>query len=133
MGINAVKGVEIGDGFGAANSTGFGNNDPMRAPKSGRFADAFLSNHAGGVLGGISTGQPIRVRVAVKPTPSIPREQETVNARLENASISIAGRHDPAVAIRAVPVVEAMLWLVLADFALLNRVANAAPPGREPR
>ncbi|MDR1613182.1 MAG: chorismate synthase [Planctomycetota bacterium] len=133
MGINAVKGVEIGDGFGVANATGSENNDALRAPKSGRLADAFLSNHAGGILGGISTGQPIRVRVAVKPTPSISREQETVNARLENASLSVSGRHDPAVAIRAVPVVEAMLWLVLADFALLGRVANAATPGKEPR
>lgn len=121
MGLNAVKGVEIGDGFAAAASTGSGNNDQMRAPASGRLADAFLTNHAGGVLGGISTGQTILVRAAVKPTPSISMPQLTVDAGLRDADVSVAGRHDPAVAVRAAPVLEAMLWLILADFFLLGR------------
>lgn len=121
MGLNAVKGVEIGDGFASANARGSENNDTMRAPASGNFADAFMTNHAGGVLGGISTGQTIVVRVALKPTPSIRREQSTVDHALKDAAVSVEGRHDPAVAIRAVPVVEAMLWLVLADFVLLDR------------
>ncbi len=121
MGMNAAKGVEIGDGFAAAAARGSANNDQMRSPASGRFPDAFLSNHAGGILGGISTGQPISVRVAFKPTPSICRRQSTVDRQLRDAEISVGGRHDPAVAVRAVPVVEAMLWLVLADFFLLHR------------
>ncbi len=121
MGLNAAKGVEIGDGFAAARARGSANNDPMRRPGSGRFEDAFASNHAGGVLGGISTGQRLVVRVALKPTPSIATPQKTVTRDLENADIAVSGRHDPAVAVRAVPVVEAMLWLILADFHLLHR------------
>ncbi|MDR0362294.1 MAG: chorismate synthase [Planctomycetota bacterium] len=129
MGVNAVKGVEIGDGFMAAAARGSGNNDPMRSPASGAFADAFLANHAGGVLGGISTGQTIVVRAAVKPTPSIRLPQQTVNASLENVDVEVGGRHDPAVAIRAVPVVGAMLWLTLADFALLNMTRRIRKQG----
>ncbi len=125
MGLNAAKGVEIGDGFAAAAARGSGDNDQMRAPASGRFADAFLTNHAGGVLGGISTGQPLVLRVAFKPTPSISRRQQTVDRELRDAEISVGGRHDPAVAVRAVPVVEAMIWLTLADFFLLARARKA--------
>lgn len=125
MGLNAVKGVEIGDGFAAASARGSANNDAMREPASGTLEDAFLTNHAGGVLGGVSTGQPIVVRVALKPTPSIGKPQRTVDRALANTEISVAGRHDPAVAIRAVPVVEAMLWLILADFHLLHRARKA--------
>ena len=121
MGLNAVKGVEIGDGFAAAAARGSENNDAMRSPVSGRFADSFLTNHAGGILGGIATGQPIIVRAALKPTPSVAQRQLTVNRELRDIDIAVQGRHDPAVAIRAVPVIEAMLWLVLADFFLLHR------------
>ena len=125
MGLNAAKGVEIGDGFAAAAARGSVNNDPLRSPAGGRLEDAFQTNHAGGVLGGISTGQPIVVRVALKPTPSIGIAQNTVDRTLANTEIAVSGRHDPAVAIRAVPVVEAMLWLVLADFYLLHRARKA--------
>ncbi|MCL1999892.1 MAG: chorismate synthase, partial [Planctomycetes bacterium] len=124
MGVNAAKGVEIGDGFAAAAARGSGNNDQMRSPVSGRFPDAFLTNHAGGVLGGVSTGQPLIVRVAFKPTPSISRSQLTVDRELRDAEISVGGRHDPAAVVRAAPVLEAMLWLVLADFFLLARVGK---------
>lgn len=125
MGLNAVKGVEIGDGFAAAASRGSANNDAMRSPTSGRFADSFRSNHAGGILGGISTGQPIVARAALKPTPSIAQRQQTVDRALADAEIAVEGRHDPAVAIRAVPVIEAMQWLILADFFLLHRARRA--------
>ncbi len=124
MGINAVKGVEIGAGFAAAELTGSENNDAMRSPASGRIADAYQSNHAGGILGGISTGGEIVVRIAFKPTPSIGRIQETVDEQLANRELAIGGRHDPAVCIRAVPVVEAMLALALADFYLLYRASK---------
>jgi chorismate synthase len=124
MGLNAAKGVEIGDGFAAARAAGSANNDPMRAPATGRLADSFLSNHAGGILGGISTGQPITARVALKPTPSIRPAQSTVNAAFENTEVSVTGRHDPAVAIRAVPVLEAMFWVIMADFFLLKRACE---------
>jgi len=103
-----VKGVEIGEGFDAARLSGSENNDEMDA------AD-FLSNHAGGILGGISTGQEIVVRLAVKPTPSIALPQRTVDVRGEEREISIGGRHDPCIAFRLVPVAEAMLALVLVD------------------
>lgn len=124
LGLNAVKGVEIGDGFAAAAAKGSENNDAMRTPASGRLEDAFLTNHAGGILGGISTGQPIIVRCALKPTPSIGQTQHTVDADLKTLDCTIGGRHDPAVCIRAVPVLEATLAFVLADFHLLRR-ANA--------
>ncbi len=121
LGLNAVKGVEIGDGFAAAARRGSENNDAMRAPASGRLADAFVTNHAGGVLGGISTGAELRVRCALKPTPSIEVEQQTINAAFDNVDLVLGGRHDPAVCIRAVPVLEATIAYVLADFYLLWR------------
>ena len=119
MSINAVKGVEIGDGFAAARLRGEENADPMR-PGEGR-TPTFLANHAGGVAGGISTGQPLIVRVAFKPTSSILTPVETVTAAGEAAEVSTRGRHDPCVGIRGAPVVEAMVALVLADHKLLHR------------
>ncbi len=118
MGINAVKGVEIGDGFAAAFSSGETNADPMRPGVDG---PEFLANHAGGVAGGISTGQPIRVRVAFKPTSSILTPVETITRDGEATELRTKGRHDPCVGIRGVPVVEAMMALVLADQKLLHR------------
>jgi chorismate synthase len=113
MGIGAVKGVEIGDGFESARSTGSKNNDKMDDT-------GFLSNHAGGILGGISTGQEIRVRIAVKPTPSIAIPQKTQNIHGNAAEIAVKGRHDPCIAPRIVPVAEAMLALVIIDAVLEN-------------
>ncbi|MGE0210759.1 MAG: chorismate synthase, partial [Parvibaculaceae bacterium] len=118
MSINAVKGVEIGAGFAAAALSGEENSDEMR---SGNDGPTFLSNHAGGILGGISTGQDIVVRFAVKPTSSILNPRRTVNAAGEEADIVTKGRHDPCVGIRAVPVGEAMMALVLADHFLRHR------------
>jgi chorismate synthase len=118
MSINAVKGVEVGDGFAAARLRGEENADPMRPGEEG---PAFLANHAGGIAGGISTGQPIRVRSAFKPTSSIRTPVETVNAAGEAAEAMTKGRHDPCVGIRGTPVVEAMVALVLADHKLLHR------------
>ena len=119
MSINAVKGVEIGDGFAAARLRGEDNADPMRPGVDGR--PEFLANHAGGIAGGIATGQPIRLRVAFKPTSSILIPVETVTREGEASEILTKGRHDPCVGIRGVPVVEAMVALVLADQALLHR------------
>ena len=123
MSINAVKGVEIGDGFAAARLRGEENADPMRpaAPGSNSGGPEFLANHAGGIAGGISTGQPVRVRVAFKPTSSILTSVDTVTRDGEAAQIVTKGRHDPCVGIRGVPVVEAMMALVLADQKLLQR------------
>ncbi|MBT5113370.1 MAG: chorismate synthase [Rhodospirillales bacterium] len=118
MGINAVKGVEIGAGFGAAALTGEENADEMRM--DGKDV-AFLSNNAGGVLAGISTGQDIVLRFAVKPTSSILSPRKTVTTSGENAEISTKGRHDPCVGIRGVPVGEAMMACVLADHLLRHR------------
>lgn len=118
MGINAVKGVEIGDGFAAARLTGEGNADPMRP---GNDSPVFTANHAGGIAGGISTGQPVLVRVAFKPTSSILTPVETIDRDGQAAEIRTKGRHDPCVGIRGVPVVEAMMALVLADHKLLHR------------
>ena len=118
MGINAVKGVEIGDGFAAAALSGEANADPMRPGDAG---PQFLANHAGGIAGGIATGQPIRIRVAVKPTSSILTPVETITRAGESTELATKGRHDPCVGIRGVPVVEAMVALVLADQALLHR------------
>lgn len=115
MGINAVKGVEIGDGFAAARLRGEENADPMRA------GPTFLANHAGGIAGGISTGQPVVVRVAFKPTSSILTPVPTIDHEGNETEISTKGRHDPCVGIRGVPVVEAMMALVLADQKLLHR------------
>ncbi|PZQ17969.1 MAG: chorismate synthase [Ancylobacter novellus] len=122
MSINAVKGVEIGDGFGAAKLSGEDNADEMRVGADGR--PVFLSNHAGGVLGGISTGQPVVARFAVKPTSSILTPRRSIDADGEEVDVSTKGRHDPCVGIRAVPVGEAMMALVLADHALRHRGQN---------
>ncbi|MEG8222262.1 chorismate synthase [Sphingomonas sp. HH69] len=118
MSINAVKGVEIGDGFAAASLRGEQNADPMRPGPDG---PTFLANHAGGIAGGIATGQPIKLRVAFKPTSSILIPVETVTRDGEASDIITKGRHDPCVGIRGVPVVEAMMALVLADQKLLHR------------
>jgi chorismate synthase len=118
MSINAVKGIEIGAGFGAAALTGEANADEMRMEK-GRVA--FASNSAGGILGGISTGQEIVLRFAVKPTSSILTPRRTITTGGENVEVSTKGRHDPCVGIRAVPVGEAMVALVLADHLLRHR------------
>src|ERR1700734_523642 len=119
MSINAVKGVEIGDGFAAAELSGEENADEMRMGNDGR--PRFLSNHAGGILGGISTGQPIVARFAVKPTSSILTPRRTIDKSGAETEIVTKGRHDPCVGIRAVPVGEAMMAIVLADQALRHR------------
>lgn len=108
MSIGAVKGVEIGDGFACTKKMGSENNDAM--------GPGFLSNHAGGILGGISTGEPIVVRLAVKPTSSIAKPQDTVDVEGRPRKIALSGRHDPCIAPRLVPVAEAMMALVLADY-----------------
>jgi chorismate synthase len=113
MSINAVKGVEIGDGFAAAALSGFDHGDEMRMDENEKVC--FLSNHAGGILGGISTGQDIVVRFALKPTSSILLPQKTVDIHGQETDITTKGRHDPCIGIRAVPVGEAMLACVLAD------------------
>jgi chorismate synthase len=119
MGINAVKGVEIGAGFAAAALTGEENADEMRMGNDGR--PVFLSNQAGGILGGISTGQPIVCRFAVKPTSSILTPRRTVDRYGAETEISTKGRHDPCVGIRAVPIGEAMVACVIADHYLRQR------------
>jgi chorismate synthase len=119
MGINAVKGVEIGAGFAAAALSGEENADEMRIGNDGK--PIFLSNHAGGILGGISTGQPIVCRFAVKPTSSILTPRRTVDRYGAETEISTRGRHDPCVGIRAVPIGEAMVACVLADHYLRQR------------
>ncbi len=118
MSINAVKGVEIGAGFGAAELSGEENADEMRM---GNHGASFLSNHAGGILGGISTGQPVVARFAVKPTSSILSPRRTVDRNGADTEIMTKGRHDPCVGIRAVPVGEAMMACVLADHFLRHR------------
>ena len=118
MSINAVKGVEIGDGFAAARLRGEQNADAMRP---GSNKPDFLANHAGGIAGGISTGQPVVCRVAFKPTSSILTPVETITNAGEATEIVTKGRHDPCVGIRGTPVVAAMMALVLADQKLLHR------------
>lgn len=114
--IPAVKGVEFGAGFSAAGKRGSENNDPFRI-EGGKIIT--LTNNAGGILGGISNGMPVTLRVAVKPTPSISRTQQTVDIdKMENANLEIKGRHDACIVPRAVPVVEAMMAITLCDFAL---------------
>lgn len=116
FGIPAVKGVEFGEGFHAARLRGSENNDPF-AVEEGRIVAS--SNHAGGILGGITTGMPIVLRAAIKPTPSIAKPQQTVSlSRMENTELTIHGRHDPCIAHRAVPVVEAVTATVLFDLLL---------------
>ncbi|MEO9612261.1 MAG: chorismate synthase [Nitratireductor sp.] len=119
MSINAVKGVEIGNGFAAAGLTGEENADEMRMGNDGR--PRFLSNHAGGVLGGISTGEPVVARFAVKPTSSILTPRRSVDLEGRDVDVVTKGRHDPCVGIRAVPIGEAMLACVVADHYLRHR------------
>jgi chorismate synthase len=119
MGINAVKGVEIGAGFAAAELSGEANADEMRMGNDGK--PRFLSNNAGGILGGISTGQPVVARFAVKPTSSILTPRKTVTRTGEETDVVTKGRHDPCVGIRAVPVGEAMMACVIADHYLRHR------------
>jgi chorismate synthase len=130
MSINAVKGVEIGDGFATAALRGEENADEMRAGNAG--APTFLSNHAGGILGGISSGQPVVCRFAVKPTSSILTPRATVTRQGGETDILTKGRHDPCVGIRAVPIGEAMVACVLADHALRHR-AQVPEPIQWPR
>jgi len=118
MGINAVKGVEIGAGFASAAQLGSTHGDELTP-------DGFASNRAGGILGGISTGQDIEVRLALKPTSSIRLPRRSVDLNYRAVSVSTQGRHDPCVGIRATPIAEAMLALVLMDHALLHRAQNA--------
>jgi chorismate synthase len=126
MGINAVKGVEIGAGFGAAALTGEENADEIRIGNDGK--PVFLSNNAGGILGGISTGQPVVARFAVKPTSSILTPRRTVDRFGAETEISTKGRHDPCVGIRAVPIGEAMVACVIADHYLRQRGQVGEPP-----
>ena len=118
MGINAVKGVEIGAGFEAVAQKGSEHSDELTP-------DGFLSNHAGGVLGGISTGQDLLVHLAIKPTSSIRLARRSINKQGDPVTLATHGRHDPCVGIRATPIAEAMLALVLADHALRHRAQNA--------
>ena len=122
MGINAVKGVEIGDGFAAAALRGEDNADAMR-PGADGSADRpeFLANHAGGIAGGIATGQPVTLRAAFKPTSSILTPIATIDRAGAATEIATRGRHDPCVGIRGAPVVAAMVACVLADHKLLHR------------
>jgi len=126
MGINAVKGVEIGAGFGAAALSGEDNGDEIRIGNDGK--PMFLSNNAGGILGGISTGQPVVARFAVKPTSSILTPRRTVDRFGIETEISTKGRHDPCVGIRAVPIGEAMVACVVADHYLRQRGQVGEPP-----
>jgi chorismate synthase len=119
MSINAVKGVEIGEGFNAARLTGEQNADEMRMGNDGK--PMFLSNHAGGILGGISTGQPIVARFAVKPTSSILTPRKSIDAAGRDVDVMTKGRHDPCVGIRAVPIGEAMVACAIADHYLRHR------------
>jgi len=130
MSINAVKGVEIGAGFRAAELSGEENADEMRLSNDGK--PKFLSNHAGGILGGISTGAPVVARFAVKPTSSILTPRNTVDRYGAETEISTKGRHDPCVGIRAVPIGEAMLACVLADQFLRHRGQVGCEPVRWP-
>ena len=124
MSIHATKGVEIGRGFDSVRSTGYENNDWLYADESGQIRTR--SNNAGGMLGGISNGEPIVARVGIKPTSSVAQEQETVDIHGASRKIIVEGRHDPCVVPRAVPVVEAMMLLVLADAWLMNRLSRLA-------
>ena len=118
MSINAVKGVNIGAGMNSAFLTGEENSDEIRK-SSGKVK--FKSNNAGGILGGISSGQNILASFAVKPTSSILNTRETINKKGKNTKISVKGRHDPCVGLRAVPIGEAMLSCVLLDHLLMHR------------
>ena len=129
MSINAVKGVEIGNGFEAATLTGEENADEMRMGNDGQ--PVFLSNNAGGILGGISSGQPIIARFAVKPTSSILTPRKSITSTGEEVEVMTKGRHDPCVGIRAVPIGEAMLACTLADHYLRHRGQTGRTAGQE--
>jgi chorismate synthase len=118
MSINAVKGVEIGAGFAAVSQRGSVHSDEMTP-------QGFVTNHAGGMLGGISTGQEIRVNVALKPTSSIPQPRRSIDKAGNAVEMQTTGRHDPCVGVRATPIAEAMLAIVLMDHALRHRAQNA--------
>jgi chorismate synthase len=126
MSINAVKGVEIGAGFAAVSQRGTEHSDEMTP-------QGFVSNHAGGILGGISTGQDIVVSVAVKPTSSIRLDRHSIDKAGRAVVVNTHGRHDPCVGIRATPIVEAMLAIVLMDHALRHRAQNADVAATTPR
>ncbi len=126
MGINAVKGVEIGAGFASIEQLGTAHSDEMTP-------DGFLSNNAGGVLGGISTGQDVTVSIAIKPTSSIRLDRQTIDKSGQPVVINTHGRHDPCVGIRATPIAEAMLALVLMDRALIHRAQNGDVKVTTPR
>ena len=128
MSINAVKGVEIGEGMAAASLTGSENADEIRMGPDGQ--PVYLSNHAGGILGGISTGQDIVVRFSVKPTSSILTPRRSINTAGEEVEVITKGRHDPCVGIRAVPVAEAMAACVVLDHLLLDRAQTGGLRGR---
>jgi len=123
MSINAVKGVEIGDGFAVAGQFGHETRDELTS-------NGFLANHAGGILGGISSGQTIRVAIALKPTASITTPGKTIDLNREDTDVLTKGRHDPCVGVRATPIAEAMLAIVLMDHFLRHRAQNAdvVPP-----
>ncbi len=127
MSINAVKGVEIGEGMAAATLTGEANADEIGMGPDG---PVYSSNHAGGILGGISTGQDIVVRFAVKPTSSILTPRKTITKAGEETEIVTKGRHDPCVGIRAVPVGEAMMACVILDHLLLDRAQTGGIRGK---
>jgi chorismate synthase len=118
MSINAVKGVEVGAGFASVMQRGSVHSDEMTP-------QGFVSNNAGGILGGISTGQEIRVNIALKPTSSIPQERRSIDKNGAAVTMQTTGRHDPCVGVRATPIAEAMLALVLIDHALRHRAQNA--------
>ncbi len=126
MSINAVKGVEIGDGFDVVAQRGTVHGDELTP-------DGFLSNHAGGVLGGVSSGQDVRVSIAIKPTSSLPQNRRSIDLTGAPTEMMTTGRHDPCVGIRATPVAEAMLALVLVDHALRHRAQNADVQVATPR
>ena len=127
MSINAVKGVEIGEGMAAADLTGVDNADEIVMGPNG---PEFLSNHAGGILGGITTGQPIVLRFSVKPTSSILTPRRSINTAGEEVEVITKGRHDPCVGIRAVPVAEAMMACVILDHLLLDRAQTGGQRGQ---
>lgn len=118
MGINAVKGVEVGAGFDSVAQLGSVHSDEMTA-------NGFVTNNAGGILGGISTGQALRINIALKPTSSIPQERRSIDKDGNDTTMQTTGRHDPCVGVRATPIAEAMLALVLMDHALRHRAQNA--------
>jgi chorismate synthase len=118
MSINAVKGVEIGDGFAVVNQKGTEHRDEMTP-------EGFLSNHAGGILGGLSTGQAIEAHIALKPTSSLHLPGRSINTSGEAIEVITKGRHDPCVGIRATPIAEAMMAIVLLDHLLRDRGQNA--------